>query len=383
MSLTFLLLYLFGLAILLISARPICCEGEYFTRRNLASIRLSYKPRSFLLLFFVISLGFLCATRSMDSYDTFVYVPWYKHIQSIPLFQRDGSYGILFEVFAKFVAKILHGDYHIFFFLVSSFNLIVVYKAIMNDETQEETAMLSYLLYLVFIGFYYSFIVLRQGMAITMVISGYCILDKSKKKALLLCIAGALFHETAWIAVLCVLIYNTRIKLNKIVAYFSLILSLLFYITHSTTSFIAPVLQTLLNALNRVNYSTFHKYILYFEETALTYNISLLYVMYYLLTMLIVFFVHNKQEEIIIRNKDRFYIAINVVGLSMIGFFAAASAITRLAEYMVSCTYIFLIPNLLKRIRNRRDSKLIIAIIAIVITLLHLRIILGPIDLFV
>lgn len=382
MSLPFLLMYLFGLLLFLIYAKPNEYEEYNIKRRGYNSITISYRPRIFALGIILVSVGLLCATRSMESYDTFVYAPWYEKIQSIGLFQIDGAYGILFELFAKIVAKIFHGGYQVFFFLVSSFNLIAVYKAIMRDEMQRETAMLSYLFYLTFIGFYYSFIVLRQGLAITMVIMAYCELDRSKRKALLLCIAGALFHESAIIAVLCVLLYKSKFRLNRVAAYSLIVISLFFYVTHVTARFIVPILQSILNILNRIDAFTFHKYILYFSQDSFTDNVSILYVFYYLLTIILVHFIYRKHGEEMMEERDRFFININVIGLAIIGFFSATGAITRLAEYMVTCTYILLIPKLLRRITNWRDTKLISAVIMTVMIVLHLRIILGPIDLY-
>lgn len=384
MSLTFLFMYLFGLAFLLLCRSPNKRLGYNTDNRKKPVLRINLGSRSFILLLLIIAVGMLCATRDLDSYDTFVYVPWYKQIQGIPLLQRDGTYGIFFEIFSKVTAKILNCDYPVFFFLVAAFNIVVVYRAIMRDKMRKDTAILSFALYMVLIGFYYSFIVLRQGLAITMVIWAYCVLEESKKKALLLCAAGTLFHETALVAVVCILLfYKTRIRLKRVTIYFLLVTSLFLYVSHSTTRFIIPILQALLNVLNRIDAFTFHKYILYFESDALSYDISLLYILYHLITFVLVCYIYRDNGHKALNDRDRFFVTINVLGLLLIGFFAAASAITRLVEYMVSCTYTFLIPNVLNRMTCRRDTKIIIGVIMAVMTVLHLRIILGPIDLFI
>ena len=203
------------------------------------------------------------------SYDTIVYVPWYEQIQKMSFFQHDGTYGLLFELFAKLTAKVFQADYHIFFFLIAAFNLIVVYKAMMKDWEQKNIAVISYLLYIVFLGFYYSFIVLRQGLAITFVIMAYSILEKSKKKALVLCCIGFLFHESALIVLICILFfYDSRIKFKETTLYVLLIISCFFYISRITTRFIIPIFQSVLQVLNEADPATFHKYVLY----SLTYD---------------------------------------------------------------------------------------------------------------
>ena len=78
--------------------------------------------------------------------------------------------------------------------------------------------------------------------------------------------------------------------------------------------------------------------------------------------------------------KEEFFLLLNIVGLAIVGFFSAAGAIVRLTEYLVSCTYIFLIPECLNRITSRNNSKFIVAIIIFILTYLHLKIILGPVD---
>ena len=294
MNLAFLIVYLFGLMFLLLCKSPNeCFEYNAGSRKRFVFI-IHADPRMFVILLIIIALGLLCATRNINSYDTFVYVTWYKQIQSIPLLQRDGTYGILFERFAKITAKILNGDYPVFFFLVAAFNIVVVYRAIMKGKMRKDTAILSFALYMVLIGFYYSFIVLRQGLAITMVIWAYCVIDESKKKALLLCVIGALFHETAIVGIIWILLfYKTRIRIKRITAYFLLLISLFFYVSHSTTRFIIPILQALLNVLNKIDAFTFHKYILYFEADALSYDVSLLYILYYLITLALVYYVYR------------------------------------------------------------------------------------------
>ena len=317
----------------------------------------------------------------MKSYDTIVYINWYEKIQNLALFAFDGTYGFLFELFAKLVSGVLRAGYPLFFFLIAVFNLTTVYVVITKEKVYKNTALISYVLYLAFIGFYYSFIVLRQGLAITMVIVAYCVLDKSRKNALLFCFLGTLFHESAWIAFLCILtLYNRKFILKRRMALFVVLLAFFLYITHFTTIFVFPVLNALLNILNKIDAFTFHKYILYFEENILSNKISLLYVLYYLITFGLVYFRYKNRDNKTIEMKEEFFLLLNIVGLAIVGFFSAAGAIVRLTEYLVSCTYIFLIPECLNRITSRNNSKFIVAIIIFILTYLHLKIILGPVD---
>lgn len=381
MSIVFFLLYLFGIFLLLFSKYPTCNNGRNVISRKYNVPKTNVIAVAMLQIIVSIVVGLLCATRNVKSYDTIVYINWYEKIQNLALFAFDGTYGFLFELFAKLVSGVLRAGYPIFFFLIAVFNLTTVYVVITKEKVYKNTALISYVLYLTFIGFYYSFIVLRQGLAITMVIVAYCVLDKSRKNALLFCFLGTLFHESAWIAFLCILtLYNRKFILKRRMALFVVLLAFFLYITHFTTIFVFPVLNALLNILNKIDAFTFHKYILYFEENILSNKISLLYVLYYLMTFGLVYFRYKNRDNKTIEMKEEFFLLLNIVGLAIVGFFSAAGAIVRLTEYLVSCTYIFLIPECLNRITSRNNSKFIVAIIIFILTYLHLKIILGPVD---
>lgn len=381
MSIVFFLLYLFGIFLLLFSKYPTCNNGRTVISRKYNVPKTNVIAVAMLQIIVSIVVGLLCATRNVKSYDTIVYINWYEKIQNLALFAFDGTYGFLFELFAKLVSGVLRAGYPIFFFLIAVFNLTTVYVVITKEKVYKNTALISYVLYLTFIGFYYSFIVLRQGLAITMVIVAYCVLDKSRKNALLFCFLGTLFHESAWIAFLCILtLYNRKFILKRRMALFAVLLAFFLYITHFTTIFVFPVLNALLNILNKIDAFTFHKYILYFEENILSNKISLLYVLYYLITFGLVYFRYKNRDNKTIEMKEEFFLLLNIVGLAIVGFFSAAGAIVRLTEYLVSCTYIFLIPECLNRITSRNNSKFIVAIIIFILTYLHLKIILGPVD---
>ena len=381
MSIVFFLLYLFGIFLLLFSKYPTCKNGRTVISRKYNVPKTNVIAVAMLQIIVSIVVGLLCATRNVKSYDTIVYINWYEKIQNLALFAADGTYGFLFELFAKFVARLLCAGYPLFFFLIAIFNLTTVYVTIMKEKVYKNTALISYVLYIAFIGFYYSFIVLRQGLAITMVIAAYCVLDKSRKNALLLCFLGTLFHESAWIAFFCILtLYSRKFILKRRMALFMILLAFFFYITHFTTIFVFPVLNALLNILNKIDSFTFHKYILYFEENILSNKISLLYVLYYLITFGLVYFRYKNRDSKTIKMKEEFFLLLNILGLTIVGFFSAAGAIVRLTEYLVSCTYIFLIPECLNIITSRNNSKFIVAIIIFILTYLHLRIILGPVD---
>jgi len=381
MSIVFFLLYLFGIFLLLFSKNPTCNNGISVVSKKYNILKINVRTAAMVQIVVSIVIGLLCATRSVKSYDTIVYINWYEKIQNLALFNVEGTYGFLFELFAKLVARVLRAGYPMFFFLIAVFNLTTVSIAIMKEKVYKNTALLSCVLYLAFIGFYYSFIVLRQGLAITMVIVAYCVLDRSRKNALLLCFLGTLFHESAWIAFFCILtLYNRDFILKRRMALFIILLAFFFYVTHFTAIFVFPILNALLNILNKIDAFTFHKYILYFEENILSNKISLLYVLYYLITFGLVCFRYKNRGNKTIDLKEDFFLLINIVGLSIIGFFSAAGAIVRLTEYLVSCTYIFLIPECLNRITSRNNAKFIVAIIVFILTYLHLKIILGPVD---
>lgn len=337
--------------------------------------------RFWLAMLLLVSFCALCTTRSIDSYDTSVYMDWLNSLGGFSFFQRDPerAYGKLFELLGRFVLAI-GGNYRLLLFICPLINAFVVYRALVGYLEEQRLMGAGVALYFSMIGFPYGFIILRQGLALTMVIAAYSIMRKSKKIALILCLVATLFHESAIIAFFAILLlyrkgskghFFTKTKLQIILG-----ISFLFYISHVASFAVYPVLNALLGILNRINSYVFHKYILYFEQNS-TYQISLLYVLYFVFSFMIVSTIRSDDNT-----DDYFFVVGNVIGLCILSIFASANAISRLVVYILEGAYIFLLPKTLSRLFNNNSVKLIVWGISTILLLLQVRIITGSTSLF-
>ena len=391
MSTTFLALFSISLCLLIVNWNPYRedCANRYDTKNGIG-LSITYSKRRIgqlrraLVGMVVVSICLLCMTRSMETYDTYVYVGWVKNLGNFTFFERnpEWAWGKGFELLGRISNGL--GGYHFLFFACPLINSIVVYFAIMRNCAWREYAMLSYALYFGFVGFPYSFIILRQGLAISMVLAAYSILDKSKAKALVLCLIGVLFHESAIVAFLMILFFYkdknaVSFGKKKIIWYFLILISFVAYISHMVTFIVYPILNFLLGILNSVNAHVFNKYILYFGE-GMTYDVSLLYVLYYFLTFVILYLYRKGNDNV--DAIDEFFVKMNVLSVIILGFMASADAISRLLVYMQACTYIFLIPKYLMKKFNARDLRVVMLVVLFILLALQVKITLGVASLF-
>ena len=376
MSIKWLILYcVAALAVLLTDGRRVYDRGRELEEPRSFVFRLRLQTFLYPLLF--LAFGMLCATRLQENtYDTLVYVNWYERISALPFWQRDGFYGPGFELLGKICGVWLKADVKVFFFLVAEVHILLAWLAFRDTVVPGNY---GFILYLAFLGLYYSFIVLRQGLAVCCAVLAYRRMDTSKWKALLLAALGYLFHESALVAMAVVLVFGGGrvLRLSRRGAWAALILAAVMYLTGATERFIIPVLQRLLELFNLVDAGTFHKYILYFEPDQFQQDLSLLYLLYFAVTGGIIDLVWKYEGWQDWLRRWGMLLAVNLTGLLFLGFFSRISASVRVMEIMTPATYAFLIPAALENL-HKRDRTLILCGLFAFLTFYQLRIILGP-----
>ena len=97
-----------------------------------------------LALCFIICFSFLCATRSIYSYDAEVYRDWYFKIIDTPFFRYDGEYGFVFEYVVKILSLVFGSNYRLVFFALPLINNLIIYKVLRGTE---DVGTSGYLLY--------------------------------------------------------------------------------------------------------------------------------------------------------------------------------------------------------------------------------------------
>lgn len=275
----------------------------------------------YLALFLVVVIS---GTRYGTGYDFFNYVSFYTH--SLP-----ENLEPLFKL-SIIVLKQVSSDSQIMFFLYSFFTVILTYIGITKYTKYTKT---SFLIFLLIPGLYLnSFSILRQAIAepILFLAFFYLIYNKSLLRFYLLSLVAFLFHYSAILPVVIVLISYSILKKSY---------SLLFYI-------LVLCLNIILYQINLATFLlgfAFGKYVAYLDFIQHT---SLLKIVVSNLFILILIFFKN---QFISTKEDNIILNILFIGIVILNIFSDFTPITRLSYYFL-IFQIILVPKLIYSFKN-------------------------------
>lgn len=322
-------------------------KGGYFAKKSINTYDV-------LACFLIFSFSIFCATRDITSYDTSVYETWYYKVTGIDFFNIDGEYGLLFEISTKIIALFTGIHFRYYLFVLAFCNNSFVY--ILTKRIPCVGAY-GYIIYIFLIGFLYNFTVLRQGIAMSFVLWSFLYLDKSKFKMVLGVIIAALYHETAGV-VLIVLVFCMFVKIRKKTLYIILGISFINYLFNFSTK-IFVFLVDLLYVYIPVTMKG--KYVLYFMNGLEERNFSIFYTMYFFITFFLVYQIYKKDNEINeIREIKITNLRINAVGLIVLSLGSSFPVISRVSDYFVLISYVFLLPSAFLSFRKKSRDILVI-----------------------
>lgn len=177
----------------------------------------------FLWLVLLVFVGvILCAFRdTQNTYDTPNYVRMYlswdvSSFSSFFKFSRDVEIG--YEIISRIIKALFPGNIAIYFGTIA-FIVLSLFAAAIWKLTDKRLAvfMLMYSIY----GFYYSYIVLRQGIAMGIILYTVACIRKNKRfyivKFLCGLIIAVLFHRSAIICIIMLPFLSGKIQINKLV----------------------------------------------------------------------------------------------------------------------------------------------------------------------
>ncbi len=371
MSIILLLLFFLSALVLLINSNSGKDPEKAVHIRGTVAIDYTDLYAVCLMLFF----SLLCATRSMDSYDTNEYFEWYNKIIAMPFFQTEGSYGIVFEMTSKCLGLVCRENFRLFLFFLVLLNNLVVYRVFRRTEV----GVSGYVLYVFLLGFYYNFAVLRQGLAITFVIWAFAAW-KNKKKLFALLVIAVLSHNTAVMVLLvAALVHVVQFrKRTMLVLWF---VALINYITRISDR----VIGQLLNSLGRfIPQQMSGRYALYFLDSEIGGSFSFYYLVYFAIIFILILWAYSerRQEQTAIRMiENRRMLNIGTIGTLLLSVGSVFTVIVRLTDYMIPICIMFLLPVCLQ---NRPRTNRIIAIFAlcVIAMVLYLRIFLNKAPLY-
>ena len=324
MNIIVLSIYVLAILYVLLNAKAFKYVGIEFANNDYIANKSLYAVICSLTI--VVSFACLCATRLTSSYDTTPYITYYNTILDTPLLAYDGTYGLGFEVLTKVSTLLFRSYYKLYFGLIAIVNILIVLKALNNKDLNP---IVGLIVYLSFLGLYYNYIVLRQGLAISFIVLGYSYSHKSLIKQYFCLLMALLFHESAIVVIVCSVLFTSKDYKKQTMLVLS-IFALLLYLTKITNILITPVLSFLLRLLPA---QLFHKYVLYFEGLEYEFDISIYHLMMFAISCILILKGANNPFF----NK---MIRFNVFGLLLLGVFSGIPAIIRVSDYLTTATLI-------------------------------------------
>lgn len=302
--------------------RCVECGGDFQCTQT-----IKYRISSKILLILLIGLfAWFCAERSLATNDAIPYKNYFDALDVENFFSIDGTYNLLFEFFAKICKVIFGNNYKLYFALIPVVNCLLIYLVV--KQFRVYNAIIFTIAYISIFGIYYNYIVLRQGMAITMFLFAIYYFRKNKLIGFLFIVIACLFHESAMFGILVFIpAYIKKVK-SKRYFYIVLLLAILLYFTKISDKAIISVAQKILHS--GLLPGRFNKYLLYLTDIEYTYDISVLHLLNFIMIAL---FIHWKRNT----RWDDFLLHTILIGQVFLGLFSTILAIVRVVDfYMIA-----------------------------------------------
>lgn len=305
-------------------------------------------------LFVVVSL-YLCIMGFLVAPDRPAYTYYFE---TLPLnFHIDDTFDIGFEFLIKFMKIFIGGNIQLYYSILALINIILILKSFLNIyETEIEKSdhqyfnlygmILPFLIYIGYFGFYYNGIVLRQGIALSILTYIASIYYKEPRnalfflKVLVLLLIALSFHSTAFIGfiALIIFIFSKKFISRK---HLLIIISVLFLLYLSNTgAFIGDMLfgsefRDYLEASESAGLVKINNYL---SKDYMTIDTSggqkSLWQLYLFAVGFL--FCYSKDQSVI------FHKLLNVflVGIILISFFGTIPGFGRIFDYFVFTSYL-------------------------------------------
>lgn len=285
-----------------------------------------------LVMVFIAVFAWFCAVRDLNTNDAVPYKEYFEALDVQNFFEVQGQYNLFFEFFAKLCKIIVENNYKAFFAAVALFNCLLVYGLLI--KTRDINPNLAFLAYIVMFGFYYNYIVLRQGMALTMFLYALYYIKKNKLVSVIFIIMACLFHEAAVFGIL--IFVPLFINKNKSNSYYYCIIAIvvLLYFVKITDRLMIYCANLILHS--NILPARFNKYILYVTDIEFTYDISLMH----LINFVLIAFMVNRRPA----NDDvyEYLLDVTLIGQAFLGMFSNIVPVVRIVDfYMLACVILF------------------------------------------
>lgn len=298
------------------------------------------------------------AHRQLTVPDTEIYLEFYMSLKAV---FRITAYGFEpgFQFFSRVAKWFFRENYTLYFGLIAGVNMALVYKSIVNLDRRDEeygfrsegwrNRVLPLILYLAYFGLYYNAIVLRAGIAISLLIWATTIACKPVKtrtdywKTGLLNLLAFSFHYTAilGIPVLAIMLFSDKKRLRTYLLIWLVIGGVYFsgigtWMTHYLFTWVVGLL---------FHADTLFLRFLAYEDNALVASagVSFKFIFYWLLGFIFL----NVSEMPRYYYK---YLNLYLAGILIFAFFKSLLLVERISDYFLIYSFILLFLYLRHRV---------------------------------
>lgn len=323
------------------------------------------------ILYFITAFAFayFIGIRSIDVPDTEVYVDFYNNTNPYIFSDfNNSSFEIGFQVLTK-VLKIITGGYVIYYFmLICLINFSLFYFSLKNfTRNQGHFLSIGLNLYLAFFGLFYNSIVLRQGIALSLIcyaisltfLNGELNFKKNKKKITISLFLAVSLHLSSVIGILVWFLFKKSKGKSSNYYIILLILSMSIYF-FKIGAFFTDIFVSGLNSLFSLFQGTqFAKYLFYQDLLKdVSYAISFKILFFYFVAGLIIL-LHNRDSFL----KENKLFRIYMMGVFLISFLGFIEQISRALDYFMILSVFLLFGEFIKM--KKFDSRILFLIIVL------------------
>ncbi len=330
-------------------------------KRRAAIRRRRVSARQLRWLVFLIFIGVLfCAFRDVqNTYDTGNYIGWYLGWDvSSPsaFFDFGGEVEIGFEFVSRIIKLLCFGNVAIYLGVIALIVLSLFAAAIWKLTDKRLTVFL--LLYSIY-GFYYSYIVIRQGIAMAIIFYTIACVYRNRRlygiKFLFGVLIAALFHKAAVICIVMLPFLSGKLRINRVVLFIVFLLTLALSISRNTVFIIADFVLKL--GKLPIFASIYDQIFVYFATIQLESNMNL--------ATLAIFFVIICFMNVGKKNRRLWNIMMGIecIGVLLMGVLAGWSVALRFGQFFL-VAHCFLLPDSTRYI-GRSANRLILVVIAL------------------
>lgn len=309
---------------------------------------------------FIIPFCFLVANRSENVPDTAVYIEFFKSIDTSKDISGVFGFEIGFEYLGKIIKVLFGNSPTMFMGIISMINLLIIDYSInrinkllyieqnINEENflknsrfsgNHDYSIIPLTLYISFFGLYFNSIVLRVGIALSLIVLASTFAIKPHKKLkdyLVICLLltlGYFFHATAIFGVIIILIslFKKTFKLGTHM-WIMIVLGAI-YILNLSSTLGNKVFDNILN-INTLNSLTDK---LYSYSGDITYDsgVAVKYIFFWIMGLFLIIFNSTISSKIFSR-----YLNIYTAGIVIYSLFRSVLLLERVTDFFLTFSFI-------------------------------------------